>query len=917
MNHHLSQRRPVRPHHSCRSEPTWKYRNLFFLQLLIIKCLMKATICLVPVVAVLPDTQTSDPTSSFSSEEESAVIDLDITTDVMEMNLDNDNEKVIHHENHEQEGMDDKAGKENDFIKTFYSIDEFYNRLQEQQQSAPPTYYQSSIYWTMLMLQDDECSASATLRTDTSNTVETLYQEAAKQLQLWNQDWYANDTSRVLDDSRIEGSSTNGSMDVPYIHVGQFYLQSDEDKEIIISQLGIVTTPTIVLVSTQIRSNNTTTAPQTAKATSETKAQVLKSTEYGPLYVIEYTGIASTSIGMAHGIRHYFDTISDLRSQPIHAQSSYTTNATSPLVLIEPRHFSSIHHLQQYILTYYHRLFPNDAASCVNEFGNSVSNRLVLSKEKTSPEERLYIHWLLDDVNIVNDDAAAADFVLLIVQCRTKEPEGSKNPKKQQDLYEDFDTMARTLQARRDTLFFVAQQPVCNFDGQSEADCWCTSDGSVYVYEIPSQHLNKTDSMTLLSKPTTEWATLFVSYYFDSGNELLKNDENIAAKKSRLVEFLVKVCTDSVLWFDRQLVAPIAFPIYRKIHAVLFIDMHYENMQIVTETFQHKVEAAFESNDFIARNTTPLLDDNPRSLMNRRSVSDFRRACRKHRLRYRQSLLDYDMVCLIVPSTETRILTTFGITELWSTIDASVESFTPDVLRQLMQQHSDDATTQNDSIALPRLLIMDQREGGTQHYSKNLVPGYTNANVSRYNPIDAYLTKFWNHELNYIVKSGPTPKNEINQYGVHILTANTIISKLYNPTESTATTSNSSDHALVLFTTSTCGHCKRISAIWNRLGRLLHNIGWEKLVQLYQIDVSENDIMNTPLNVTIEWVPDVYYLSPDRKKRIRYSIVDELGDTIGSIRHPIEMIDWLIHGIGNDFMNTKGVEQLLNDLEKH
>ena len=157
---------------------------------------------------------------------------------------------------------------------------------------------------------------------------------------------------------------------------------------------------------------------------------------------------------------------------------------------------------------------------------------------------------------------------------------------------------------------------------------------------------------------------------------------------------------------------------------------------------------------------------------------------------------------------------------------------------------------------------------------------------------------------------------DINQYGVHILTANTIAPKLYHPTATESTTTiERVPAALVLFTTSTCGHCKRVSTIWNRLSHLLRTIGWDTYVQVYQIDVSENDISSTLLNVTIEWVPDVYFVSPDRTKRIRYSLVDELGDTIGSVRDPMEIIDWLIHGIGNDFMDTKGMNQLLNDLE--
>jgi hypothetical protein len=303
--------------------------------------------------------------------------------------------------------------------------------------------------------------------------------------------------------------------------------------------------------------------------------------------------------------------------------------------------------------------------------------------------------------------------------------------------------------------------------------------------------------------------------------------------------------------------------------------------------------------------------------MNQRSVIDFRHSCRNHRLKYRKSLIDDDMVCLIIPSTETRILSTFGVTELWTNMDDAIVSFRPEILQQ--QLETNPLEEYIGVVVLPRLLITDQRYAGTRRYYTDLVPLYSTDDTrnKKRNAIDDYITKFWNNELNSTLKSSITPVNEINQYGVHILTANTIISHLYNRTKITTSKNSSAGHALVLFTTSTCGHCKRITIIWNRLSHLLSTIGWDELIQVYQIDVSENDIMNTPLNVTVEWIPDVYYLSPDRTKRIRYNIVDELGDTIGGVRDPIEIIDWLIHTVGNDFVDNQGVEQLLSDLEKY
>jgi hypothetical protein len=88
---------------------------------------------------------------------------------------------------------------------------------------------------------------------------------------------------------------------------------------------------------------------------------------------------------------------------------------------------------------------------------------------------------------------------------------------------------------------------------------------------------------------------------------------------------------------------------------------------------------------------------------------------------------------------------------------------------------------------------------------------------------------------------------------------------------------------------------------WNRSCHVLQNSNWDTFLQLHRIDISENDISVTPLNNTVEWIPEVYYISPDRTKWIRYNISYELGDGIGGIRDPYEIIHWLINDVGSNF----------------
>jgi hypothetical protein len=365
------------------------------------------------------------------------------------------------------------------------------------------------------------------------------------------------------------------------------------------------------------------------------------------------------------------------------------------------------------------------------------------------------------------------------------------------------------------------------------------------------------------------------------------------------------------LWFDRQLVAPIAFPKYRQIHVVLVVNMHQEVMSLATAALDAAAEQDGRDNSKNSDDNTStfLLSDHPISSMTQRAVTDFRRTCRNHRIQYAQQLLDYDIVCLIVPSTEIRILTTFGMIDVWLSTDIAIEQFMTSNKYNTPNNFSNEMHHQQ-VITFPTMLITDQRFGGTRRYYKDLVSDYYNKTDSHINSISDYLTSFWRHELQHEIKSSSQPQqqNEINHDGIRTLTAATVESILFDTEESF--------HALIFFTASTCGHCKRFWIIWNRLGRLLQNIGWNSFIYLYQFDVSENDISATLLNVSVESIPNVYYLSPDRKTRIRYNVTDELGDGIGAVREASEILDWLVNDVGDSFMSQEQIEKLLINLEE-
>jgi len=103
---------------------------------------------------------------------------------------------------------------------------------------------------------------------------------------------------------------------------------------------------------------------------------------------------------------------------------------------------------------------------------------------------------------------------------------------------------------------------------------------------------------------------------------------------------------------------------------------------------------------------------------------------------------------------------------------------------------------------------------------------------------------------------------------------------------------------IVFFTVFTCGHCKRFATLFNQLAKLLSELKWSERLLLYQVDVTRSDVTLT--NVTVMWVPDLYFVSPDRTEVLQYSETDELEDGVGRLKDPMEILAWIISLISSD-----------------
>lgn len=437
-------------------------------------------------------------------------------------------------------------------------------------------------------------------------------------------------------------------------------------------------------------------------------------------------------------------------------------------------------------------------------------------------EEFEYVDWLMDDEQ-------GEDFVVF-VQCRLL-VENDKDPLP--EMYKAYNLIVDSSPSIRNRLFFSVTE--------------CKVDGSVSAYLLNRNLFAQTSKMPL------DHATRI---------EMVATPESTVRD---LTTAMVRTLTPSLLWFDRQSTAPIAFPRYRKLHATLFVDLH-------------NVPAKGENGEM------------PDSMIAQRNiVQQFRRICREHR--QLNVDMERDLVCLVVPSIEHRVLSTFGI-DIWSPLDAKAAKLTDD----------------SESRVIPSLLITDGRSvAGLNRYLLE----YEDLTASE-SAMEDFFDKFWDDELQPQIKSSSWDVDVVtNQAGVQILTSATAEATVAAPEAAL-------HHSLIMFTTGTCGHCKRFAVVFDEVSELLRDIGWSAFIDLYRFDLDTDEIP-VSWNLTVPWVPEVFYLPPANKTNEdverawrQYDWMDVVGDGIGRLSSPVEVIEWLIHT--GDFTQDH-LQSLLDGLE--
>ena len=440
-----------------------------------------------------------------------------------------------------------------------------------------------------------------------------------------------------------------------------------------------------------------------------------------------------------------------------------------------------------------------------------------------SDDEAKYVQSLLQPTS-VEEEAGLGEPVTIFVQCR--------HQRERNGIYAKFDALAGELVNRRDAAFFAIQPdpnqncggPLAWFEGEDKNGYL---DGSIRV-------IKQSRYGTRIQR---EDAHAFYSPF--SKNE---------AARDNMTQFVIIHSTPTLLWFDRNIVADYAFPIYRTVHAVLFID---------TPEFGN-------DNGISGRQK---LESNSITKQSRYAIGLFRKAAIGHR----RSRPSRDIVFLIVPSYEIRVFNIFGI-DIWSSLDrqfASARGINSRNNEEIEQREQ--ACIAKDKV-VPTVMLTSRtnpKSGGrvaTRRYylpADDILFGDGDKGVregddssSNNNVISRFIKDYFDGALKPSLQSQPTPLNRTNAYNVQLLTGNTFKPLVLD---------REGKHTLINFFAPTCGHSKRFDVVWNELGHLVRALRWDGVIDVMKMDLTKNEL---PLDDLRVWeYPSVFYFPAGSKTK--------------------------------------------------
>lgn len=466
------------------------------------------------------------------------------------------------------------------------------------------------------------------------------------------------------------------------------------------------------------------------------------------------------------------------------------------------------------------------------------------------------------------------DPYILFVQCRLS----GRSSAKEKDFHESkklFEDLATEMLHRTDVAFFaldVTKAKLCSgwfpagkiYDGAIAAIrverrvhySYSTSMKEKIDNNFAEQSSWDRRQHRAIQNIITEWngmkrkmpLNVFVPAEYSTNEDVMSN----------LTKFTVIHTTPTVMWFDTSRVAQFAFPAYRKVHAVLFIDLG-----IGHELTQIQIPVSTTRNDNKWPGTLSHSPEIERLLLDQqRAVQMFYNAA----IQYRSSEhKNEDVVFLIVPSSETRILNTFGI-DIWTRLDEALFGVMNEDGRKSDEEDIDEFTCRSDSSPMmPIMAVTDTsdrsgKQASRYYFCSDDISAPSDVLFENGGAMKSFIDKTLNGTAVQFTRSEwrdlesgddviPTSSN------VTVVTGNTFHSLVME---------REAEHTMLLIKTLHCGHCKRFSIFWNEFQTIIQALNWSSVINVCKIDVSKNDVPHP--NVDAWDLPSVYYFPAGEKQ---------------------------------------------------
>lgn len=466
-----------------------------------------------------------------------------------------------------------------------------------------------------------------------------------------------------------------------------------------------------------------------------------------------------------------------------------------------------------------------------------------------SEKEEKYIRELMTNT----------DPYLVFVQCRKYPDSESSMPNVR--AFQEFDELALHYLYRKDVAFFATLSRSCDWIQKGVKKVDPRSDGIVRILEIDPHESSK-----------QSWAPTFFDPSTDSIFQSASSDEIMVFN---MTQFAIVQSTPSILWFDRYTTATIAFPTYREIHFVLFVDMHS-----ITKEDNYSDPIFLESQFAIN-----LLVETSERHTNTRPFDD--------------------VVFMVVPSTATQILTTFGI-DIWSHMDqeCSGSDCTEESIPPLPAAIITSRAKSSDYMEvyhLPKTKMEDMKScSAFDQRAKCKSRGTSGGSFYK------FLNSYFERTIPSTMKSEQLSEQYIQQN--YTLSSGVQIATASNFKDMVLADQNESPHSIVYFHNPTCGFCKRFDTTWHKLARLVSKMNWNSEISVVKVDISMNDLHLDGVN--IKSLPAVYFFGKGRKDLPQKMLLEadraaqvEIGDiysNLGSVADPTVLLKWILNMLGKE-----------------